>query len=75
MNKNPFDLNNKTILVTGSTAGIGKAIALGCSNMGANVIVTGRNLSRLEETFSDLQLEKIINIFWQIYLMMKIWII
>ena len=58
MNKNPFDLNNKTILVTGSTAGIGKAIALGCSNMGANVIVTGRNLSRLEETFSDLQLEK-----------------
>ena len=26
--------------------------------MGANVIVTGRNLSRLEETFSDLQLEK-----------------
>ena len=47
MNKNPFDLNNKTILVTGSTAGIGKAIALGCSNMGANVIVTGRNLSRL----------------------------
>lgn len=49
---NPFSLHNKTILVTGASSGIGKAIAIECSRMGANVIITARNQARLAETLS-----------------------
>jgi NAD(P)-dependent dehydrogenase (short-subunit alcohol dehydrogenase family) len=48
----PFSLQDKTILVTGASSGIGRAIAISCAGNGANVIITGRNLSRLEETLS-----------------------
>ncbi len=48
---NLFSLNNKTILVTGASSGIGKAIAVSCSQMGAKVIITGRNSKRLNETY------------------------
>jgi NAD(P)-dependent dehydrogenase (short-subunit alcohol dehydrogenase family) len=47
---NPFSLENKTILVTGASSGIGKAIAIECSKMGAKVIISGRNEQRLNET-------------------------
>ena len=49
---NPFSLEGKTILVTGASSGIGKAIAIECSMMGANLIITARNETRLNETFS-----------------------
>lgn len=49
---NPFSLENKTILVTGASAGIGRGIAIACSQMGGTVIITGRNEERLEETKS-----------------------
>lgn len=49
---NPFSLHDKIILVTGASSGIGKAIAIECSKMGANVIITARNEERLNETFS-----------------------
>ena len=52
---NPFSLENKTILVTGASSGIGKAIALECSKMGAKVVVTGRNEQRLQETYGQLE--------------------
>lgn len=51
---NPYSLNNKTILVTGASSGIGKATAIECSKLGATVIITGRNEQRLEETFNEL---------------------
>lgn len=35
-------LKNKTILITGATRGIGRAIALRCARDGANVIVAGK---------------------------------
>lgn len=47
---NPFSLQNKNILVTGASSGIGQAIAIECSRLGANVIATGRNENRLKET-------------------------
>lgn len=47
---NPFSLEGKTILVTGASSGIGRATAIECAKMGANVIVTARNESRLLET-------------------------
>jgi NAD(P)-dependent dehydrogenase (short-subunit alcohol dehydrogenase family) len=52
---NPFSLEGKTILVTGASSGIGKAIALECSKMGASVIITGRNQERLNQTFGLLE--------------------
>ena len=48
---NPFTLNGKTIFVTGASSGIGKAIAIESSKMGANVIITGRNEERLKKTY------------------------
>lgn len=52
--KNPFSLAGKSILVTGASSGIGKQIALSCSEMEASLYVSGRNLSRLQETFDAL---------------------
>jgi len=51
---NPFSLERKTILVTGASSGIGKAIAIECSKMGATVVITGRNEQRLNETYMQL---------------------
>ena len=52
---NPFTLENKTILVTGASSGIGKATAIECSRMGARVVVTGRNEERLNQTLDELE--------------------
>ena len=54
MEYNPFSLSGKSILVTGASSGIGKAIALMCSRMGARVIISGRNEERLKDTLSSL---------------------
>lgn len=54
-NYNPFTLEGKTILVTGASSGIGRGIAIACSKMGANVLVNGRNESRLKETLHLLE--------------------
>ena len=59
MSYNPFSLEGKTILITGASSGIGRASAIACAKMGANVVVTGRNTERLQATFD--QLEKIGN--------------
>lgn len=52
---NPFSLAGKTILVTGASSGIGRAIAVSCSQMSANMVITGRNETRLSETYSMLE--------------------
>lgn len=49
---NPFSLKGKTILVTGASSGIGQGIAITCSQMGANVIISGRNKTKLNDTLS-----------------------
>ena len=49
---NPFGLRDKTIFVTGASSGIGRAIAIECSKMGANIVLSGRNEDRLKETLS-----------------------
>lgn len=49
---NPFTLYGKQILVTGASSGIGKGIAIACAKMGASVIITGRNIERLNETLN-----------------------
>ena len=52
---NPFSLAGKTILVTGASSGIGRAVAISCSQLGASLVITGRNEIRLTETFSMLE--------------------
>jgi len=48
---NPFTLEGKTILITGASSGIGKAVAIECSKAGATIIITGRSAVRLNETY------------------------
>lgn len=49
-----IDLSGKTALVTGSTSGIGHAIAKGFAEAGANVLVNGRTQSRVDEAVAKL---------------------
>lgn len=53
-NYNPFSLEGKTILVTGASSGIGQTTAVECSKLGARLVITGRNVERLEQTFNQL---------------------
>jgi|ERR1035437_78209 NAD(P)-dependent dehydrogenase (short-subunit alcohol dehydrogenase family) len=57
MEHNPFTLIGKTIFITGASSGIGRAIAIECSKLGAKVIITGRNEERLNETYIALESE------------------
>lgn len=52
---NPFSLQNKTILVTGASSGIGQGIALLCSKMGAIVVINGRNEVKLQNTLAQME--------------------
>lgn len=47
---NPYSLEGKRILVTGASSGIGRACAVCASQLGANVVVTGRREAALRET-------------------------
>jgi NAD(P)-dependent dehydrogenase (short-subunit alcohol dehydrogenase family) len=52
---NPFSLAEKTILITGASSGIGRAVAIESSKMGANIVLTARNEERLKETLSQME--------------------
>ena len=45
----------KTVLVTGGTAGIGRATAMGLAMMGAHLGITGRDRGRTEETAGEIR--------------------
>ena len=49
-----FSLKDKRILITGASSGIGRQTAIHCSMMGANVVLVGRNIERLNETSNHL---------------------
>ena len=51
---NPMDLTGKTILVTGASSGIGRETARLISQLGARVVLVGRNEERLAETLRSL---------------------
>lgn len=52
---NPFSLEGKTILVTGASSGIGRGTAIECAKMGAQIVLSGRNEQRLQETLASLE--------------------
>ncbi|MBL4910703.1 MAG: YciK family oxidoreductase [Alteromonadaceae bacterium] len=47
-------LNNKTILVTGAGAGIGRQAALSYAELGATVILLGRTVKKLESVYDEI---------------------
>lgn len=51
----PFSIANKNVLITGASSGIGRAMAIACSEMGATVYFTGRNAAALAETRNRMQ--------------------
>lgn len=50
-----FSLHGKSILITGASSGIGKSIALTLSQLGAKVILIGRNELKLQDSFEQLE--------------------
>ncbi len=53
-----FDLSNKKALVTGSSQGIGLAVAKALSKMGCTVFINGRNKQKVEECVKNIALSK-----------------
>lgn len=49
---NPLDLQGKTIIVTGASAGIGRDCSILLSELGARIILMARSIEKLEETKS-----------------------
>jgi NAD(P)-dependent dehydrogenase (short-subunit alcohol dehydrogenase family) len=47
---NPISLSGRKILITGASSGIGRAAAIYCSKLGADVVLCGRSQTRLKET-------------------------
>jgi gluconate 5-dehydrogenase len=50
-----FDLSGRTALVTGSSAGIGLALAAGLAGAGARVVLNGRDPARLAQAAAQLR--------------------
>lgn len=51
---NPFALKNKTVLITGASSGIGAKTAEVVAGLGADVILTARNMERLNLVYEKL---------------------
>ncbi len=52
---NPFTLEGKSILITGAAGGIGRATAVECAKLGANLILTDINEDGLRTTLAELE--------------------
>jgi NAD(P)-dependent dehydrogenase (short-subunit alcohol dehydrogenase family) len=51
----PDELANRVIAITGSSGGIGRAVALACAQRGATVILVGRNARKLEAVHTEIE--------------------
>ena len=55
--KEMFDLTGKRALVTGASHGLGMAMAVGLGKAGAELIINGRSMERLEEAAKEYEKE------------------
>jgi NAD(P)-dependent dehydrogenase (short-subunit alcohol dehydrogenase family) len=53
--KSLFDLTGRTAVVVGGTSGIGRTLALGLADAGADVIATGRRTAHVEEVAGEIE--------------------
>ncbi|HET9360018.1 MAG TPA: SDR family oxidoreductase [Vicinamibacterales bacterium] len=52
---NAFDLSGRAALVVGGTSGIGRTLALGLADAGADVVATGRRAALVEEVAAEIE--------------------
>lgn len=62
MENNIFNFSGKKILVTGASSGIGREIAVFLSSLGAQCVITGRNVEELEKTRCQINCNDVISI-------------
>jgi len=55
MGRSLFDLSGKTAVVIGGTSGIGRVLALGLADAGANVIATARRQALVDEVSAEIE--------------------
>ena len=53
--KHGSGMDEKVCLITGATSGIGKATAMGLANMGASVVMVGRDRGRGEAAMAEIE--------------------
>lgn len=51
----PDLLDGRVILITGASDGIGRALALRCASLGAQIILHGRNTAKLEAVYDQIE--------------------
>ncbi len=55
MRKNRFELSGRTALVIGGTSGIGRAMALGLAEAGADVVAASRRQTQVDEVAAEIR--------------------
>src|SRR4051794_30477480 len=55
MGRSLFDLTGKTAVVIGGTSGIGRVLALGLADAGADVVATARRQGLVDEVAADIK--------------------
>jgi len=50
-----FDLSGRVAVVVGGTSGIGRALALGLADAGADVVVSGRREELIDEVAREIE--------------------
>ena len=48
-------MNNKVVVITGGSSGIGKALAEEFGSRGSKILITGRNQDQLEKVVTELR--------------------
>src|SRR4029079_735902 len=55
MSRNLFDLDGRVAVVVGGTSGIGRVLALGLADAGADVVATARRAPLVEEVAAEIE--------------------